>query len=189
MDWLTILEWSWAFDWSQTPQMIIGFTEAQMMKDEGLIKGVGEILSGFFGLPTVKIIGILAPTNTFLDEVHILNTPGFNELSIQDSLFLTKNPENDLKIFYLYDQENIPLKLKNKITLQPTTYEKDGTKYISLSIWYDEAQMMIRENLFQKVWDTIPDLFGNDVIITSIGKKTYTALDMMHFVPKDERKK
>jgi hypothetical protein len=69
-----------------------------------------------------------------LDEVHILNTPGFNGLSVQDSLFLTKNPENDVKIFYLYDQQNIPLKLKKEITSQPTTYEKDGTKYISLSI-------------------------------------------------------
>ncbi|AHB41712.1 hypothetical protein P148_SR1C00001G0924 [candidate division SR1 bacterium RAAC1_SR1_1] len=186
---LSILEGSGAFDGSQTPQMIIGFKEAQMMKDEGLIKGVGENLSGFFGLPTVKIVGILTPTNTFLDEVHIVNTPGFNGLSIQDSLFLTKNPENDIKIFYLYDEKSIPLKFKKEITTQPTTYEKDGTKYIPLSIGYDEAQMMIEENLFQNVGDTITDLFGNDVIITSIGKKTYTALDMMHFVPKDQWKK
>jgi hypothetical protein len=54
--------------------MIIGFAEAQMMKDEGLIKGVGDSLSGFFGIPTIKIVGIIATTNTFLDEVHILNT-------------------------------------------------------------------------------------------------------------------
>lgn len=189
LDWLTIEEWTWAFDWSQTAQMIIGFAEAQMMKDEGLIKGVGDTLSGFFGIPTIKIVGIIAPTNTFLDEIHILNTKWFETSTIQDSFFLTKNPENDIKIFYLYDQQNIPLKLKKHINLQQTTYEKEGTKYISLSLWYDEAQMMIRENLFQKVWDTITDLFGNDVIITSINKKNYTALDMMHFVPKDEWKK
>lgn len=189
MNWLSITEWTWAFDGSQTPQMILGFKEAQMMKEERLIKGIGDSLSGFFGIPTIKIVGILAPTNTFLDDVHILNTPWFETSSIQDSLFFTKNQENDIKIFYLYDQQNIPLKFKKDIDSQQTTYEKEGTKYVSLSIWYDEAQMMIKENLFNKKWDTITDLFGNDVIITSINRKTYTAIDMMHFVPKEYWKK
>ena len=53
--------------------MIIGFKEAQMMKNERLFKKVGDSLTNFFGLPSVKIVGIIAPTNTFLDEVHIIN--------------------------------------------------------------------------------------------------------------------
>jgi hypothetical protein len=52
-------------------------------------------------------------------------------------------------------------------------------------VGYDEAKMMISENLFQKKFDTISNLFGNDVIIAGLPKKTYTLLDMMHFVPKE----
>jgi hypothetical protein len=49
--------------------------------------------------------------------------------------------------------------------------------------------MMVKENLFKKQFDTISDLFGNDVIIAGLPKKTYTSLDMMHFVPKEAWKK
>jgi hypothetical protein len=31
----------------------------------------------------------------------------------------------------------------------------------------------------------IDDLFGYDVVIVGILKKTYTLLDMMHFIPKE----
>jgi hypothetical protein len=54
-------------------EMVIGFTEAQMMREEGLFKRIGDSLTDFFGLPSVKIVGILSPTNSLLDESHILN--------------------------------------------------------------------------------------------------------------------
>ena len=62
-------------------------------------------------------------------------------------------------------------------------------RYNAIYIWYDEAQMMLQENLFKKQFDTISDLFGNDVIIAGVLKKTYTSLDMMHFVSKEVWKK
>ena len=49
--------------------------------------------------------------------------------------------------------------------------------------------MMIEENLFKKKYDTITNLFGNDIIIAGLPKKTYTTLDMMHFVPRENWKK
>jgi hypothetical protein len=58
--------------------MIIGFTEAQMMKRERLIQKAGDSLKDFFGLSSVKIVGILAPTKTLLDEVHIMNAVAFS---------------------------------------------------------------------------------------------------------------
>jgi hypothetical protein len=48
---------------------------------------------------------------------------------------------------------------------------------------------MLKENLFKKQFDIISNLFGNDVIIAGLPKKTYTSLDMMHFVPKEVWKK
>lgn len=58
-------------------EMIIGYDEALMMKREKLFKKPGDELHDFFGLDKIRIVGILAPTKTFLDETHIVNTNGF----------------------------------------------------------------------------------------------------------------
>jgi len=42
---------------------------------------------------------------------------------------------------------------------------------------------MKKEKLFSKIGDTIDNLFGNDVMIAGVAKKTYTSLDMIHFLP------
>jgi hypothetical protein len=52
--------------------LVLGASEANMMIREGLIKGVGSEISDFFGVPKVRIAGILEPTNTFLDDAHIV---------------------------------------------------------------------------------------------------------------------
>jgi hypothetical protein len=170
-------------------QMIMGFAEAQMMKEEGLFKQVGDSLSNFFGLPTVQIVGILAPTATVLDETHLLSVSGFTGLSPQTSLLIQSTPTNELKLFYLYDEETLPLKLQKLINLEKPSYTVDATTYTSLYLGYDEAQMMKNEKLFRKQYDTLTELFGNDIIIAGVAKKTYTLLDMFHFVPKEEWKR
>ena len=164
--------------------MIIGFTEAQMMKRERLIQKAGDSLTDFFGLPSVKIVGILAPTRTFLDEVHLMNSVAFNDTTVKESLFITQNELEALKIFYYYDETHIPSKLSYIINPKKTRYELNDKSYKALYIGYDEAQMMIAEKLFTKQFDTIDNLFGNDVLIAGLPKKTYTLLDMMHFLPK-----
>jgi hypothetical protein len=50
-------------------------------------------------------------------------------------------------------------------------------------IGFTEGAMMQKEKLFTKIGDTIDNLFGNNIFIAGIAKKTYTSLDMMHFVP------
>jgi hypothetical protein len=167
--------------------MIIGFTEAQMMKEEGLIKQAGDSLTDFFGLPSIQIIGILAPTATLLDETHLVNVAGFEEMQIQTSLLVKATPLDELKLFYLYNEESLPLKLQNLINLQKPKYEIENAEYVAIYVGYDEAQMMKKEKLFAKQYDTISDLFGNDVIIAGLPKKTYTLLDMLHFVPEASR--
>jgi Cu+-exporting ATPase len=54
-------------------EMIIGYNEAMMMKKERLIKGPGDSLKDFFGLSSVKIVGILKPTGTLIDDYHFVN--------------------------------------------------------------------------------------------------------------------
>ncbi len=62
-------------------EIIIGSSEAAMMKREKLIEGVGDNLTNFFGLPSVKVVGILKPTGTELDSYHLVNINTFNELT------------------------------------------------------------------------------------------------------------
>ena len=118
-----------------------------------------------------------------------MNNEWFSWLDVQNSLFITQTPFEELKIFYLYDNDNIPLKLQNIINPKKHIYTIDWTTYHSTYVWYDEAKMMIEEDLFQKKFDVITWFFDNDIIIAGLPKKTYTTLDMMHFVPRENWKK
>ena len=199
--WLKLVDWVWNFENQESinltgvkqtswgAEMIIGFKEAQMMIKERLIKKAGDSLNWFFGLDSVKIVWILAPTNTFLDEVHIMNWNAFNWVNVSQWLFITQSPLEELKIFYLYDDNSIPFKLQNIINSKKATYDLNDKKYAAAYIGYDEAKMMMNEKLFTKQYDTIDNLFGNDIIIAWLPKKTYTALDMIHFVSKSVWKK
>jgi len=168
-------------DWAE---MILGYTEAQMMKRERLISKVGDSLSDFFGLWTVKIVGILWPTNTLLDESHIMNTRWFKYLAVNNNtVTMVETPFDGEDMFYSYDQDNIPVQFKNIINPKKLTYNIDGKEYIAIYLWYDAAIEMRDGKEFSKVFDTIEEN-GKNYIIAWLPKKTYTLLDMMHFVPK-----
>ncbi|MFA5795699.1 MAG: heavy metal translocating P-type ATPase [Candidatus Shapirobacteria bacterium] len=172
-------------DLSGQGSVILGAKEAAMMKEEGLIRGVNSEIPDFFGLSKLKVVGILAPTGTILDEYHIFSKANLAGLTkAGDNLLVTETPLEDLKMFYLYDSNNVPQALASLINPAKTSYVIDGVTYLSTAIGYDEAKMMMEEKLFSKKYDTIKGLFGNNVIITGLPKKTLTSLDMMHFVPK-----
>jgi Cu+-exporting ATPase len=165
--------------------VILGSKEAAMMKEEGLIKGIGSKIPNFFGLPELKVVGILAPTGTVLDEYHIFSNQNLNNLQANEDLLVVETPLEDLKLFYLYDGNNIPPQLSSVINPKKANYTLDEINYLSMAIGYDEAKMMMEEKLINKKFDTIKGLFGNNLIITGLPKKTLTGLDMMHFVPKE----
>lgn len=172
-------------DLSQEGDVIIGSAEASMMIEEGLIKGVGSEIPNFFGLPKLKVVGILAPTGTILDEYHLFSPTSFDLLTKANSdILVSQTPLEDLKVFYLYDENNIPEALSSLINPAKTSYTIDDTTYLSTIVGYDEAKMMMDEKIFSKKFDTLKNFFGNNVIITGLPKKTLTSLDMMHFVPK-----
>lgn len=174
-----------SIDLSQPGNVVIGSQEAAMMIEEGLIKGVGSEIPDFFGLPKIKVVGILAPTGTILDEYHILSSSSLNGLvKANNDILITETPLEELKAFYLYDSNNIPQSLFSVINPAKTTYSIDGVDYLPVTIGYDEAKMMKEEKLFSKKYDTIKNFFGRDVIVAGLPKKTLTSLDMMHFVPR-----
>lgn len=47
----------------------------------------------------------------------------FNSLTLRENLIIKQNPFGDLKIFYLYDESDIPFQLRGLINPKRTVYE------------------------------------------------------------------
>lgn len=165
--------------------VIVGSTEAAMMVREGLIKGVGSELKGFFGSGNVRIAGILEPTGTFLDEVHVMDKGTYGKIELGEDLWFNETPTGELKVFYAYDESNVPADLASTINTKKNAYELGGKKYVPAYLGFDETEMMIEEKLISAKFDKLDGFFGNDTVIAGFPKKTHTALDMMHFVPRE----
>lgn len=163
--------------------IVVGSAEAAMMVREGLISGVGSELEGFFGSGNVRIAGILEPTGTFLDEVHVMDADAFEKIALGKDLWFDETPLGELKIFYEYDEANVPADLVSLINPKKPYYELNGKQYLPAYLGYDEAEMMLEEGLIEGRFSKLDGFFGNDTVVAGIAKKTYTALDMMHFVP------
>jgi hypothetical protein len=133
------------------------------------------------------VAGILKPTGTFLDDTHILSTANHTKLIFPESLMILETPLEEMEYFYLYDEAIIPPLLKTIINPRKETYTIDGKEYLSMYVGYDDAQMMREEGEFSKLYDIISDEAGSDVIVAGLPKRTFTSLDMMHFVPKKFR--
>lgn len=161
-------------------EIIIGYDEAMMMKKENLIKGPGDNLKNFFGLPSVKVVGIVEPTGTLADSYHFVNKVTLAKMANVAAIKYVA--ENEIiKGFYFVTATNTPEKLKNEIKgFEEVTL--GAKKYLPVYIGSSEAKMMIEKKLIGKVGDSIEGLFGNDVIVAGILPETKTVLDVFHFV-------
>jgi hypothetical protein len=164
-------------------EMIIGYDEAEMMKKEKLFEKPGDTLTNFFGVPSMKIAGILKPTGTFLDNAHIMKSETQIASISGASAAQTKD---ELKLFYGIDQNTIPVAYASSINrdgLYPITF---GTKkYLPVYIGSKEAEVMKAEKLFQKEGDTLTNFFGKDVVIAGVLPETKTPLDNFHYITSD----
>ena len=189
-------------------EIVIGYDEAMMMIKENLIKGPGDILNNFFDLPSVKIVGIIEPTGTLIDNYHFVNNATLANMTNGATVKYVAEKEI-IKSFYfdiapvaplievtdwygvktfikdpkVIVDESIPTpeKLKNNIQGFNEIYLGDK-KYLPVYIGFSEAKMMIDAKLFTKVGDTIENFFGNNVMVAGILPETKTTLDTMHFV-------
>ena len=60
--------------------IILGAEEAEMMKKARIFQNVGDEIYGIFGLPRARIVGILAMTDTELDNYHIADKKTFKSI-------------------------------------------------------------------------------------------------------------
>ncbi len=155
-------------------EVIIWYMDANMMIKKWLIKWVWDELTNFFWIPKVKIVAILAKTDTILDDVHILNNLNYDKIDGKNDLLFIKS-DKEVEAYYLFDETNIPNQFvsiidKSKININP------------IYLWF-ELTNMIKETGFSKINDKA-NLYWNDIVYLWKFKKTYTSFDMMHFVSK-----
>jgi len=162
--------------------MVIGASEAAMMRGESLFSKPGDTLSGFFGINT-KIEGILGKAGAPLDMFHFLSKSQFDRINGSKTIF-ARAKDGVPKLFMAYD-ENSPLKLKIAEGSMGNFKARDvsGKLVYPVAIGADEAAMMRSEKLFSKPGDQISDFFGKDIVVAAVLEKTNTPLDMMHIVP------
>lgn len=167
-------------------EMIVGYMEAKMMIDEWLIIWVGSELDNFFGISKVKIVWILAKTDTALDDVHILNSLHYETLlGDSESLKYFETPDHlALRTFYLFDEANIPHFFSNDLKNE----NRMVWAYQKMYVGYTDANMMVKLWLVKWLWEKLDNFFGNNVVYFQKLKKTYSAYDMMHFVSKKDFK-
>lgn len=165
-------------------EMIVGYEEAMMMIKEKLIQKPGDTLKDFFGVPSMKVVGILEPTGTVLDTYHLVNPETFQILTNEGVLKTVVEDDGGIELFYIISAQ-VPEKFVKNIelgSLYPIFIGKN--RYIPMYFGSEEATMMIKKREFQKEGDVLREL-GNDIIVAGILPKTGTALDSMHFVGVD----
>lgn len=166
--------------------MVVGATEAAMMRGESLFSKPGDELSGFFGIST-KIEGILSKTGAPLDMFHFLSSQQFGKINGTRQIFALE--EDDGPGMFLIYNENSPLPLKWKIAEGSMGNFKArdvyGKRICPLALGADEAAAMRAEKLFSKPGDQINGFFGNDIAVAAVLEKTNTPLDIMHIVSND----
>ena len=169
--------------------IIIGYDEANMMKEEKLFTNPGDKINDLFGI-NIIIGGVLSKTSTIIDEMHFVSLENYNKLNGKENIvFIKLTDENVSKVFYNYPISkdiNLNFKLSEGSQENYKTYDIMGKTYYPIIVGYNEANMMKEEKLFEKTGDTIEGFFGKDVIIVGIMEETNTGLDMMHLVPLSE---
>ncbi|MEK7161124.1 MAG: heavy metal translocating P-type ATPase, partial [Patescibacteria group bacterium] len=129
-------------------EMIVGASEAEMMLKEKLFEKPGDTLTNFFGVSRMKIVGILKPTGTFLDNVHIIK--GETQVASVAEGF-AKISGAELKLFYVISATNIPSAFIDSIgsnALLPVTL--GSKKYLPVFVGKAEAGVMKQEKMFAK---------------------------------------
>lgn len=164
--------------------MVVGATDAAMMRGESLFSKPGDTLSGFFGINT-KIEGVLAKTGAPLDMFHFLSRQQFDQINGSKTVFALAK-DGAPKLFIIHDGRS-PLKLSIAEGSMNDFRARDvyGKRLCPVAIGADEAAMMRSEKLFSKPGDQIIGFFGNDVVVAAVLEKTNSPLDMMHIVSSD----
>lgn len=165
--------------------MIVGAKEAGMMKEEKLIQKPGDVLKDFFGIPVMKVSGIVETTGTDLDELHVVNKNTFAKLSSSAEIKVLLDG-NDTEWLYIVKENTPPMQFQGIFSRDAfTPVLIDGKRYQPVYFGSTEGRMMVEEKVFKGIGDRADDFYGNQVILAGILPETKTMFDIFHFVGPD----
>lgn len=166
--------------------LLLGANEAAMMQREKLIRGVGDTLPGFFGLPSATVTGILKPTGTILDDVHIVTPATLTALRTVADLQVIDDVGKPKYFYRVRGAESVPPPFAGVLTLPDRQQTGEGMLY-TMAVGASEAQMMVSARLINREGAVIRGFFGsgNTVQVAQILPPTFTLLDRFHFIPQD----
>lgn len=81
-----------------------------------------------------------------------------------NTVSMRETPFDGVDIYYSYDQENIPVQLRNIINIKKPKYTIADKEYTAIYLGYDVAQEMRDEKKFSKIFDTIEENGKNYII-------------------------
>jgi hypothetical protein len=128
-------------------------------------------------------VGILEPTGTALDNMHIVNDKTYEAIVGEDTITTKMAPEGTPKFFYAVQGNSLPEKIKSNFPENAfVSVVLAGNEYEPLYIGSTEAKMMKEEKLFNEVGDRIENFFGRKVIVAGILPETQTFFDQLHYI-------
>lgn len=167
----------------QQGEMILGASEAAMMRREGLIEGPGSILKDAFGLPEARIAGILERTNTLMDELHIAEKETFDRLASIGEIQIIDDVGLPKIFLRIDDAKDLPPALQKAIP--SGSIGRDSDENFLIAIGASEARMMRRLGLIKDEGSVLPSFFGSPMRVGAILAPTGTMLDHFHVIPQD----
>ncbi len=71
--------------------VVLGYEEAKIMRQEKVFKKIGDKIDNFFGIPEVKIVGVLAKTESATDDYHFVGSETYLQIEGQEAAIGVKN--------------------------------------------------------------------------------------------------
>ena len=146
---------------------------------------MGDKINELFGINT-SVGGVLAKTNSFVDDFHFLSDLQFNSINADPNRVYIKLSEKNLpEMFYFYslnETKKNPINLSSGDADSYVIHDIAGKRYYPLILGFKDAKEMIKEKEISGIGDRVDD-FGKSFIVIGIASETNTSLDMMHIIP------
>ncbi|MEK6923839.1 MAG: hypothetical protein AABW54_01205 [Candidatus Micrarchaeota archaeon] len=171
--------------------MVIGYAEASAMRGEKLFSKPGDSIKGFFGIRNISVEGVLRKTGSPVDEMHFLDANAFDAIEGEEGrAFVKVTPGGEPKLFYKlgYTDELLKkIRLAEGSVAGYETHVLGATAYYPVFFGAAEAKLMRAEGKFADAGDTIEGFFGKNVVVAGVLEQTNASLDIMNFIPFNEK--
>ncbi len=162
--------------------IVFGAMSAADMRQERLFTRVGDSIA-WPGLGDVRIGGVLRPTGTLLDLLHVVSSENLGSIEGNDDVTLVQLASGEILPLLAVDETNIPAPFANDVApSRPIVQTMEGLALPAVLGW-DAAMLLEEQGMRVDAREPFP--FGDmRVVVVAQPKKTMTAYDRMIVVPR-----